>query len=372
MSTDARLSAVTAEFIDPAIEQGFRRRDEKIIARQAGVALLIGAVLNLAFGYTDYIAFGLVPQLWLALGARSIIMLACIAGAVMMLRRPSLATSGIVTSVLEIALISCFTMVVMLRPAGMHWHVMIMLVITFSIYMFVPNRFVLMAVNGVAGSAIYIPTAILTSAPNTLDTWRMILILSTANMVGMISAYRFSKLRRREYLLTEELKRMATTDDLTGLVNRRHYLELSSHEIKRAQRLNTPLTVCVLDVDHFKQINDTFGHAAGDAALRAIATACRETLRDADIFSRFGGEEFTITFPGTNMRAAREVADRLCALIRELHIDIEGLQLSATFGLAQFSNEGNIEQLLSRADLALYEGKRSGRNRVVEAAGPSS
>jgi diguanylate cyclase (GGDEF)-like protein len=167
--------------------------------------------------------------------------------------------------------------------------------------------------------------------------------------------------------LAEELKRMATTDELTGLSNRRHYLELSSQEFKRARRHNTPLTVCILDVDYFKQVNDNFGHAVGDTALRAIAGACRESLREMDILGRFGGEEFTITLPETDAHTAQEVAERLRTRIEELSLDVADLRLSVTIGLAERVDEEHIEQLLTRADLALYEGKRAGRNRVVSA-----
>jgi diguanylate cyclase (GGDEF)-like protein len=167
--------------------------------------------------------------------------------------------------------------------------------------------------------------------------------------------------------LAEGLKRMATTDELTGLSNRRHFLELSSQEFKRARRQNTPLTVCILDVDYFKLVNDNFGHAVGDTALRAVAAACRESLREMDILGRFGGEEFTITLPETDANTAQEVAERLRIRIEELRLDVEGLRLSATIGLAERTGEEHIEQLLTRADLALYEGKRAGRNRVVGA-----
>lgn len=382
------LSFLTAEFRDPDTERQFRRRDERSIVRQASVAILIAALLNLAFGYNDYIVLGVGAQLWFLLAARASVLALAIAGIMAMHRRPQLATSGIVPTALELAFFCCFMSVVLVRPAGMQWHFMLMLIITLAYYMFVPNRFIYMTAVGVASMVVFLAGAIAYTSPSFLDTSRMILILSSANMIGLISAYRFSKLRRREYLLlqlseaanaqlrtevaerqrlTEELKRMAATDDLTGLANRRHYLDLSSQEIRRARRLNTPLTVCVLDVDHFKQINDNHGHAVGDAALRAVAGACRDSLREMDILGRFGGEEFTITLPQTDAQTAREVAERLRARIEQLRLEIDGLRLSVTIGLAERRDEEDIEQLLTRADLALYEGKRGGRNRVVGA-----
>jgi diguanylate cyclase (GGDEF)-like protein len=382
------IGFLSAEFSDPAIEQRFRQRDEGAIARHAGIAVLIAAVLNLAFGYNDYIVLGAGAQLWFLLGARMAVLALAVAGTVAMLRRPHLATSGMVPTALEVAFFSCFILVVLTRPAGMQWHVMMMVIITLAFYMFVPNRFICMTAIGLASMAVFLSSAIAAISPNYLDTSRMVLILSSANMIGLICAYRFSKLRRREFWLlqmseranaqlraevaerqrlAEELKRMAATDELTGLANRRHYLDLSSQEIKRARRLNKPLTVCVLDVDHFKHINDNHGHAVGDAALRAVAEACRDSLREMDILARFGGEEFTITLPDTDALAAQEVAERLRARIEAVRLDVDGLRLSATIGLAERRDDDDIEQLLMRADQALYEGKRGGRNRVVGA-----
>lgn len=383
-----RISALTAEFTDRLIEQQFRRRDQHSVARQAAIAVVLASLLNLAFGYNDYIILGIGTQFWFLVGARVAVLALAIAGAAMMLRNPKLATNGAVASALEIAFFACFTSVVLIRPEGMQWHVMLMVIITLAYYMFVPNRFIYMAAIGLSSMAVFLASAIASVTPSFVDTSRMILILSSANLTGLISAYRFSKLRRREYLLlqmseatnqqlrteaaerhrlAEELKRMATTDELTGLANRRHYLDLSSQEIKRSRRMNTPLTVCLLDVDHFKHINDTYGHAAGDAALRAIAGACRESLREMDIFGRFGGEEFTITLPDTDALAAQEVAERLRLRIAALRLDVADLRLSVTIGLVERTDEENIEQMLSHADLALYEGKRAGRNRVVGA-----
>lgn len=382
------ISFLTAEFTDTNIEQQFRRRDEQSAARQATIAFMIGGVLNLAFGYNDYIILGIGTKFWLLIGARTIALLLGAIGVSMMLRRPSLATSGTMPTMLEIVFIACFTFVVLERPLGVQWHVMIMVVITLAYYLFLPNRFIYAAAIGMASMGIFISTAVISMSLSYVEMNRMILILATANMIGMVAAYRLSNLRRREFLLlqmaetanaqlraevserqrlAEELKRMATTDELTGLSNRRHYLDLSMQEIKRARRLDTPLTVCVLDVDHFKQINDNFGHAVGDVALRAIAAACRDSLREIDILGRFGGEEFTITLPETNAQTAQEVAERLRKRIEELRLNIEGVRLSVTIGLAERKDEEEIDQLLTRADHALYAGKRSGRNRVVDA-----
>ncbi len=164
-----------------------------------------------------------------------------------------------------------------------------------------------------------------------------------------------------------ELHRLATTDPLTGALNRRHMLSACSHEAERAQRYGRPLSLVMLDLDHFKRINDGHGHAVGDRALKAAVAACRETLRDVDLVGRMGGEEFAILLPETPLESALAVADRLREAIqaRRLPLAQGMLQVTASLGVAQWQAEDQtVEQTLERADKALYRAKNAGRNRV--------
>ncbi|KIM00162.1 diguanylate cyclase/phosphodiesterase (GGDEF & EAL domains) with PAS/PAC sensor(s) [Paramagnetospirillum magnetotacticum MS-1] len=167
--------------------------------------------------------------------------------------------------------------------------------------------------------------------------------------------------------LQEELTRLASQDSLTGIANRRHFLERAHTEIIRAGRAKTPLAVLMLDVDHFKKINDEYGHAAGDAALKALADTCRSTLRETDLFGRLGGEEFGILFPGDDLNAATEAAERLRLAIAATKITIGGatIAITASLGLSLLQDgEKSIDAALSRADQALYVAKQAGRNRL--------
>jgi two-component system, cell cycle response regulator len=169
-----------------------------------------------------------------------------------------------------------------------------------------------------------------------------------------------------------ELRQMATTDPLTGLANRRHLLERAERELVRLRRFGNPFTLMTLDVDHFKRINDTYGHACGDRALCSLAATCVRLLREIDMVGRMGGEEFTIILPETVGDEAMLVADRIRRGIAELRFDSEtpGLDFNFTVsvGVAECHGEdARIEQPLARADHALYEAKAAGRNRVVRA-----
>jgi diguanylate cyclase (GGDEF)-like protein len=168
----------------------------------------------------------------------------------------------------------------------------------------------------------------------------------------------------------DHLEGLATTDPLTKLYNRRHFETAARAELARFQRYFRPLSMLILDVDHFKSINDRFGHAAGDIVLAAIADACRSIKRASDIAARIGGEEFAILLPETNAEAARTFAERLRSEISESAPIIQGekLALTASVGVAAASRHTTrVSSLLQSADEALYQAKRTGRNRVCVA-----
>ncbi len=201
------------------------------------------------------------------------------------------------------------------------------------------------------------------------------------NAMGMIVATRLSTLRRREFLGWIELKRMrdelqimATTDALTGVLNRRRFLELAEEELERAHRYDRPLAVIAVDLDHFKEVNDRLGHAAGDDVLAAFARMLHEQTRRQDIVGRLGGEEFAILVPETSRAAAVELADRIRAYLSSMSVTTcgETLTVTASLGVAEaISSDQSARSVLQRADQALYRAKHHGRNRV-EAALPEA
>ena len=166
-----------------------------------------------------------------------------------------------------------------------------------------------------------------------------------------------------------QLKYYATVDPLTNTFNRRHFLELSERKIKRTRTANGNASLLLFDIDHFKRINDDHGHMIGDEILHGIAQVCMEHLRTDDILGRFGGEEFVILLPETNLEDARIISERLRHLIANTPIETEigpiNTTISIGVALVEKSHPATIKQLLSRADRAMYLAKRAGRNRVV-------
>jgi diguanylate cyclase (GGDEF)-like protein len=170
----------------------------------------------------------------------------------------------------------------------------------------------------------------------------------------------------------EELERRAHTDSLTGLANRGRFFELAEVELARSLRYGNPYAVLLLDIDHFKGINDQHGHKSGDAVLQALAEIMQNSLREVDIIGRIGGEEFAILLPETGMDAAPEVAQRLRKAVSNAEIlssDQIPLRITVSIGIAvPVDNESNrIDNILRQADTALYKAKNSGRNRVCVA-----
>ncbi len=161
----------------------------------------------------------------------------------------------------------------------------------------------------------------------------------------------------------------ARTDYLTGVFNRRHFTELVERELAKAIRYRQPLSLLMIDIDHFKSVNDTWGHHSGDIVLQKVAHLIRDTLREVDILARMGGEEFAAVLVETNTEQAMEVAQRLRTAIAASAIDLpagQPVQITVSIGLARLAGQDNtLENLLRKADQALYRAKQSGRNNVV-------
>jgi diguanylate cyclase (GGDEF)-like protein len=205
--------------------------------------------------------------------------------------------------------------------------------------------------------------------------WQRVLFI--AELVTLISALEVitAELQRTKRILTikeTELKaviaqadEISHTDALTFLPNRRQIIGDLQREVIFSDRYGTPLSVSMLDIDHFKNINDTYGHTVGDDVLRSLAGELRDHIRYPDTIGRYGGEEFLIVLPHSPLKAASEQAERLCKHVRSLRIKAgkQEIALTVSLGVAQYKiQKEDWEAFLSRADAALYQAKNSGRN----------
>jgi diguanylate cyclase (GGDEF)-like protein len=170
-----------------------------------------------------------------------------------------------------------------------------------------------------------------------------------------------------------ELRQVASTDGLTGALTRRGFVETATEEIARSRRYGRPLALALFDLDHFKAVNDTYGHPVGDSVLRTVAACAHETLRTSDTLGRIGGEEFALLMPETDPEAALDCVERLRRAIAETRVstDVGDISVTASFGVAPLTDRyADVESWLAAADQGLYGAKTSGRNRTLFAHGP--
>jgi diguanylate cyclase (GGDEF)-like protein len=213
--------------------------------------------------------------------------------------------------------------------------------------------------------------------PDGADTGAIAPFLRYGNLVipvlalALVSFY----FRRASTQAEQRMESMALTDPLTGLLNRRSMEQRLREAAHGFQRTGRPFSLVMADVDHFKRINDVHGHEAGDRVLRAVAGLLGARLRGHDAVARWGGEEFLLLLPETDLDTARDVADRLRGEAEARLVDSAGLGAGAgvtlTFGVSVFDRPMRVDACLKKADEALYAGKSGGRNRVVSAPSPN-
>lgn len=213
----------------------------------------------------------------------------------------------------------------------------------------------------------FVPTAVLSGAAfyNQTGSW---ILLAFIYLLLALAAWVIAAVTLSRRQVRDELERQARIDLLTGLNNRRHFFELAKKELERAKRHGAPLPALMLDVDHFKLVNDTYGHHVGDLVLQKLSEVCVQTLRGIDILGRFGGEEFAILLPETKIEQALEVAERLRLAVAGATVPLEqggSIHITVSIGVASLvATDARVEDMLKRADAALYAAKNTGRNRV--------
>jgi diguanylate cyclase (GGDEF)-like protein/PAS domain S-box-containing protein len=204
------------------------------------------------------------------------------------------------------------------------------------------------------------------------ELWLDINMVPLFDEDGELSYYAAIERDLTEYKrLQSRLENMANTDSLTGLSNRQSFLHRAEKEFSRARRYARPLATVMIDVDHFKDINDRYGHAAGDIVLREVSAICQCSLRGSDLLGRVGGEEFVLLLPDTPQSNAIYVAERMREQLAKTPIDVDGVvvTITASFGVASLCDADiNFNSILERADEAMYHAKHDGRNKVKSAA----
>jgi len=217
-----------------------------------------------------------------------------------------------------------------------------------------------------APTILYVACAALRLPP--LEAVNAVMMYLVGLVIAFVMLLAARDFRRRSLALELELVRISRHDSLTGVFNRGYITELALRELELARRHQRPLAVAMLDIDHFKSINDTHGHDVGDQVIQELARVCKAKLRSTDYFGRFGGEEFIVVMPETGKAEALEAAERLRSFIEQTTVAAESrdVKFTASIGVAVLpaGSTEDWQALLKRADVALYKGKQMGRNRV--------
>lgn len=258
------------------------------------------------------------------------------------------------------------------QPGTLAMWLPLMVTIIFIIYLYLPVRFVLAVVLASIFSIIapvWWGLLAQTAVPG-VEIYRGVLWMLLANALGLTAANALHRSQRSEFAQKLVLQRLLSTDALTGIANRQRFVETLAREWRRCQRNAMPLSLLMIDVDHFKAYNDHCGHPQGDACLREVAALLTETVRrPGDLVARYGGEEFVCLLPDVGSAAALAVADKIAAALREASIDHPrspaGPRLTLSIGVATAKQPfGAPEAIVAHADKLLYAAKAAGRNQI--------
>jgi len=382
------INLITLSFQDPRLERHFRNNYSRRYRFQSLMAMKVALALFALFAVLDWLLYPqLVKQLWgirfcLALPALLAILVLLLGKAYFRYGQQLMVLSLIVANVAVVAM----TVVI---PAELNdvYVAGLMLVALYG-YTVARLRFVWATAGNWFGVIAYNLANIWWGDASHWDLVAGNFFCISTNVMGMVASYSMEYDSRRGFLLQQQLRRersqlnlvnrrlekQALTDELTGLANRRCFFERFHEEWRRARREQQYLALVMIDVDHFKDFNDTYGHQAGDACLKQVATVFRQHARRAgDVPARLGGEEFVLLLPDASPRSACEAAEavRKGVAEMEIHIPQQGLpvgrKISISCGIAAVVPEPELgpESLLAQADKALYQAKEQGRNRVV-------
>lgn len=387
LTHEYRISRWIAEFTDPETEQSYQTYFQRLTNRQLRTALIAWVILMLFFAVPDYQALGTGKNFFYLLAYR--VTMSVMLLAILFNIHSDTSVFRISYPIAAAAVIGFtgFMLLFVYRPDVVNWTVGVIMLMIISLLVFMPIRFYLAFFAALYGVVITLITRYVMGSPNA-NLIGLFFLLMLPFVLGAATIRRLAFLQRKQFALASKtakinkeleyeiqqrlkleatLKELAATDPLTGLYNRREYEMLFTHEIERAKRTNTVLSICIVDLDHFKKVNDTFGHGVGDEVLRRIAKLCRENLRTIDIIGRLGGEEFVMLLPDTNIENAAAIGNRLLETLADAHFDTgtTAIKITATIGISQLlPNDPDFNAVIQRADAALYRGKAAGRNRV--------
>ncbi|MDI5921346.1 GGDEF domain-containing protein [Halomonas sp. LR5S13] len=387
--TSQRLSRLTGQFLEPGREALYRQDIAPRVRLESGLALCVAALVFGMFAISDYHYTGVSTELYLLLAMRLMVVASCLVLAFVIGRVGDYNRRVWLHALPLWILATAIILIVPLRPESLPTQVTAVAVATMAFYLLIPNLLPVVAIASLYLSLGFLASAVMVADTPAVVALRISLLLIMTNAVGFFALLRLEKLQRKQFALLQEervqnhqlveeishrksleaqLRRVAERDALTDLDSRSHFMTRAEALLRRSRHEQAPFSLMMIDVDHFKAINDTWGHSQGDRVLAAIAETCKRSLRPQDVIGRFGGEEFIVALPDTHLKDAQMVAERLQRKVAELPVreEMPEHRLTVTIGIAGvLAEETDLADLINQADQALYAGKHGGRNRVV-------
>lgn len=389
LSKPYRVHWLTGQLCEDSRESRYRRSIKERIRVESCFSLMVAASIFGMFSITDYHLLGSSREYYLLLTMRIVVVSLCFLLAFIIGRWGSYTRNVWLHALPLWILATGIILIVPLRPESLSTQVTAAVVATMAFYLLIPNLLTVVTFASLYLSIAFLVSAVLFADIAPVVTLRIALLLIMTNIVGFFALRRLESLQRRQFMLLheerdqnrqllkeiahrksleEQLRMVAERDALTGLNARGHFMKRAKGLLQRSQVEKVPFSLFMIDVDHFKYINDTWGHSYGDWVLAKIAEVCTLSLRPTDVIGRFGGEEFVVALPNTGPEDAQIVAERLKKRVAALPSKegMNELRLSVTIGIAvAHTGTVDLESLIKRADQTLYVGKRDGRNRVV-------
>ncbi len=383
---DTTLDYRKAEFANPATESRFRQWSQKGTVTQTRLTLLITLSLLIVYIVSDYFMLRADNGFVYSLVIRTIIFIG------------GLITLAVISVTHSPALFDRIIFIFQALAGGLLLFIFTVLktdivaaslavvLVAISMYLLMPNRLIVANLLSLSLSVGFFILAVTIYDLGQLLLLQLAMIMLGANLIGAIFCARFHLIKRKEFLelmrersarealqeeiakrlkLEKKLLHQTRTDELTGATNRRYFMQLGEEEINRSHRYGRHMSLLMLDLDHFKEINDQYGHSIGDEALVRFSQLCRSTLRKPDIFGRLGGEEFAIIIPEESLEGAMRTAERLRLRVEEDFATTD-YKLTVSIGVTELDiQDSTIGDLLRRADNMMYKAKHHGRNCVI-------
>lgn len=380
-----RLHAWSGEFVDGTMERRFARHRLRSTRGELRLALLVVAFIFPAFGFSDVVLLGADhPALWALFAVRLVVTLGALWLWWGITTRPALVLRTGPLNAWVFVAVAAIIAIVLLRDAYFGTQLPAVIVAVIAIYLFIPNRMAWRLLHaGVLSLGFLLAVARLPEGP---PLFTQTLLLAVVNLVGYLNARRLARLSREQFFLLWDARRanrvllaeigererveadldyMVNHDELTALPNRRHFFERAAGRLAEAGR--HPVSLLMIDIDHFKRVNDDHGHAVGDVVLAEVARRLAARMGERDLLARLGGEEFAVLLDGCDAACAMRCAEALrgAVLAEPLETAAGPIEVDITVGLTAYRpGQDTVDTALARADEGLYDGKRAGRGTV--------